>query len=154
MITSLPARLVDGRERAVVVLDDVELRCACESPACRVVGHVRRVTQLPYTSLRLPAGISRCLHRSNVDRVIDWRPNAPKWEQIAEVIRARIADGTYPPDTAVPSEHALVREFGVARATARKVLVRLREAGVIYTVRGMGSFVTPPDKATDQRAEA
>ncbi|MFK4037606.1 GntR family transcriptional regulator [Nonomuraea wenchangensis] len=76
--------------------------------------------------------------------MIEWRPNAPKWEQIAEVIRARIADGTYPPDTQVPSQHKLAEEFGVVLNTAQKVLSRLREEGVLYSVRGVGTFVSPP----------
>ncbi|MEU7915798.1 GntR family transcriptional regulator [Microbispora bryophytorum] len=73
--------------------------------------------------------------------MIEWRANRPKWEQIADVIRERIADGTYPPDSPVPSEHKIVQEFGVARGTARKVLEHLRETGEVYAVRGLGSFV-------------
>ncbi|SEN89901.1 GntR family transcriptional regulator [Nonomuraea pusilla] len=75
--------------------------------------------------------------------MIEWRLNAPRWVQIAEVLKARIADGTYPVDSPLPSEHQLVQEFGVARGTARKVLVRLREEGVAYSVRGLGTFVAP-----------
>ncbi|MEO3811341.1 GntR family transcriptional regulator [Sphaerisporangium sp. B11E5] len=75
---------------------------------------------------------------------INWPPNVIKANYIAETIRQRIADGTYPPDTPVPSEHALVQEFGVARGTARKALRRLVDAGDAYVVRGLGTFVTPP----------
>jgi len=83
--------------------------------------------------------------------VIEWRANRPKWEQIADVIRERIADGTYPPDSPVPSEHKIVQEFGVARGTARKVLEHLRETGATYAVRGLGSFVAakPGDMTAD-----
>ncbi|GAA3172348.1 GntR family transcriptional regulator [Nonomuraea roseoviolacea] len=76
--------------------------------------------------------------------MIEWRLNAPRWVQIAEILKARIADGTYPVDSPLPSEHQLVQEFGVARGTARKVLVRLREEGVAYAVRGLGTFVAAP----------
>lgn len=75
--------------------------------------------------------------------MIEWRLNTPRWVQIAEVLKARIADGTYPVDSPLPSEHQLVQEFGVARGTARKVLIRLREEGVAYAVRGLGTFVAP-----------
>lgn len=78
--------------------------------------------------------------------MIEWQQNAPKWEQIAKVIKQRIAEGVYQPDTALPSEHQLVREFGVALGTARKVLTRLREEGIAYSVRGIGTFVAPPAK--------
>ncbi|MEU8380646.1 GntR family transcriptional regulator [Streptosporangium sp. NPDC048865] len=76
--------------------------------------------------------------------MIEWRANVPKWEQVAEILKARIADGTYPVDTPLPSEHLLVQEFGVARGTARKILTRLREHGIAYSVRGLGTFVAPP----------
>ncbi|MGW3024845.1 GntR family transcriptional regulator [Streptomyces sp. NPDC001221] len=76
----------------------------------------------------------------------EWAEDRPKWEQIADVIRQRIADGTYPPRSRVPSVQQLVVETGVAVDTAQKVLANLREEGVIYTVRGLGSFVAdrPP----------
>lgn len=73
--------------------------------------------------------------------MIEWRQNAPKWEQVADVLKAGILDGTYPPDSPLPSEHQIVQDFGVARGTARKVLVRLREQGWAYAVRGLGTFV-------------
>ncbi|WP_239161431.1 GntR family transcriptional regulator [Acrocarpospora phusangensis] len=76
--------------------------------------------------------------------MIVWKPNLPKSDQIANIIRERIADGTYRPDEAVPSQFQLVEEFGVARGTARKAVVKLMESGDVYTVRGLGTFVSPP----------
>ncbi|MEU5077116.1 GntR family transcriptional regulator, partial [Streptomyces asoensis] len=43
----------------------------------------------------------------------------PLYEQIAAILAARIADGTYPPRRRVPSEAGIVEEFGVSRPTAR-----------------------------------
>ncbi|MEV4287318.1 winged helix-turn-helix domain-containing protein [Nonomuraea bangladeshensis] len=88
--------------------------------------------------------------------MIQWRQNAPKWVQVADILKARIADGTYPPDTPLPSEHRLVQEFGpeFSRGTARKVLTRLREEGVAYSVRGLGTFVAGTEGgASDRRGE-
>ena len=82
--------------------------------------------------------------------VIEWRPNAPKWAQVAEVIKQRFADGTYPPDTQLPSQHELVREFEIAPNTAQKVLTRLRQEGTAYSVRGVGTFVSPPREDNEQ----
>ncbi|MFJ2737720.1 GntR family transcriptional regulator [Streptomyces sp. NPDC087317] len=64
-----------------------------------------------------------------------------KWRQVYEVIRARIADGTYPVGARVPSVVQLVEEFGIASATAQKVMRALRADGLIRTEPGMGSFV-------------
>lgn len=65
----------------------------------------------------------------------------PLFEQIADVIAARIADGTYPPRRRIPSEAAIVEEFGVARPTARSAVRLLVERGLVVTVRGKGSYV-------------
>ncbi|MGI5139428.1 MULTISPECIES: GntR family transcriptional regulator [unclassified Streptomyces] len=75
--------------------------------------------------------------------MIEWEPDAPRWRQIADVLRARIEDGTYPPRTRVPSLVQLTAEFGVASVTAQKALRALREQGFTYTEQGLGSFVSP-----------
>jgi GntR family transcriptional regulator len=72
--------------------------------------------------------------------VIEFDPTRPKWEQIAEVLRSRIASGEYPP-RALISEVQLEGEFEVARGTVRKATAALRDEGLIVTTPGMGSFV-------------
>ncbi|MEO3978747.1 GntR family transcriptional regulator [Streptomyces sp. CAU 1734] len=76
--------------------------------------------------------------------MINFVPDVPRWKQVATVMRARIADGTYPPRTRVPSVLGLAGEFGVAVATAQKVHKALRDEGLIYTEPGLGSFVSLP----------
>ncbi|MFG2328228.1 GntR family transcriptional regulator [Streptomyces sp. NPDC048604] len=67
---------------------------------------------------------------------------------MAEVVRQRITDGTYPPRTRVPSVLQLQAEFGIAAATGQKVHRALRTEGLIYTEPGLGSFVAnrPADR--------
>lgn len=77
--------------------------------------------------------------------MIEWREDQSRWQQVAEVIRERIASGTYRPGSRVPSENDLMQEFGIARMTAHKVMKALRAEGSIYTVRGLGSFAGQPD---------
>ncbi|MDT0453900.1 GntR family transcriptional regulator [Streptomyces hesseae] len=74
--------------------------------------------------------------------MIEFVPDIPRWRQVAEVIRQRIKDGTYPPRTRVPSVLQLTEEFGIASMTAHKVHRALRAEGLIYTEPGMGSFVS------------
>ena len=69
-----------------------------------------------------------------------WDPKRPRWQQIADVIRQRIQDGTYPPDTLI-SESRIQGEWGVAKMTARKAVAALRAEGLLVTTPGMGSFV-------------
>ncbi|WP_308440247.1 winged helix-turn-helix domain-containing protein [Streptomyces mashuensis] len=65
---------------------------------------------------------------------------------MAEVMRQRIKDGTYPPRTRVPSVLQLAEEFQIATMTAYKVLRALREEGLTYTEPGLGSFVAKNPK--------
>lgn len=73
--------------------------------------------------------------------VVDLDETRAKWRQVFDLISARIADGTYPPDTRVPSVLQLSEEFGIASATGQKVMRALREADLIRTEPGMGSYV-------------
>lgn len=75
---------------------------------------------------------------------MEYDPTRPKWPQIAEVIRERIASGEYPAQHKL-SETKLEQEFDVARVTIRKVTAALREEGLIVTTQGMGSFVKAPE---------
>ncbi|WP_433436996.1 GntR family transcriptional regulator [Nonomuraea sp. CA-141351] len=70
----------------------------------------------------------------------------PKYAQIVQAIRQKIADGTYPPGSLLPSETQLVREFRVSRPTVVRALQVLQLRGVIEREHGKGSFVkaTPP----------
>ncbi|MBT2418368.1 GntR family transcriptional regulator [Streptomyces sp. ISL-22] len=61
------------------------------------------------------------------------------------MIRQRIADGTYPPRTRIPSVVQLQQESGIAGATGQKVHRQLREDGLIYTEPGLGSFAAQHD---------
>jgi DNA-binding GntR family transcriptional regulator len=74
--------------------------------------------------------------------MIDFVPDVPRWRQVADVLRQRITDGTYPPGSRVPSVVDLLNEFGIATSTAQKVHRGLRAEGLIYTEPGLGSFVT------------
>ena len=77
--------------------------------------------------------------------VTETRQSKKVWVKVADELRARIADGTYHPDRRFPSETDLVQEFGIARGTARKIVAKLRDEGLIYTEPQVGSFVTPTE---------
>lgn len=73
------------------------------------------------------------------------RQQTPKYRQISDTIRARIADGMYPPGTALPAESSLAAEFGVTRPTVRQGLAELRAAGEVTVYAGRGMFVRDPE---------
>ncbi|MFG1945583.1 GntR family transcriptional regulator [Nonomuraea sp. NPDC048826] len=76
--------------------------------------------------------------------MIELRADQPKWRQVANILRERIESGEYKRGVPLPSETAIVQEFGIARGTVRKVIAHLRDEGLIYTVPQIGSFVGPP----------
>ena len=71
-------------------------------------------------------------------------PGRSAWRSylhIADVLRARIRAGTYPPETLLPSENALSAEFGVVRNTLRRALAELDRDRLVETVPGRGRIV-------------
>jgi AcrR family transcriptional regulator len=66
---------------------------------------------------------------------------APASARIAAELRRRIASGDLAPGARVPSTRAIVQRYGVAMATATKVLTALRNEGLIRSVPGVGSVV-------------
>jgi DNA-binding GntR family transcriptional regulator len=73
--------------------------------------------------------------------MIEWAPDIARWKQVAEILRQRIADGTYPPRSRIPSVVDMLEEFGIATSTGQKVHRALRAEGLIRTEPGIGSFV-------------
>lgn len=68
----------------------------------------------------------------------------PLYLGLKQEIRRRIESREWPPDHRIPSEHALVRSFGVSRMTANRALRELANEGLIRRVQGVGSFVSQP----------
>lgn len=68
------------------------------------------------------------------------------WEQVYELLRARIEAGIYGERQAIPSINRLLQEIPVAEATLQKALRRLKAEGFIRGVHGKGTFVRPRDE--------
>lgn len=73
------------------------------------------------------------------------REDVPKYLQLASIVRDQIRSGELQPRRAAPSELHLSQRYGVARDTVRKAMALLREQGYVYIVRGLGTFVSPPE---------
>ncbi len=65
----------------------------------------------------------------------------PKYVQIANYLRDRIAEGELRPGDEVPSERQIAEEFDVARPTATRALATLRSWGLVESRPGSGTFV-------------
>jgi GntR family transcriptional repressor for pyruvate dehydrogenase complex len=56
--------------------------------------------------------------------------------EIHRALRTAILDGTYPPETALPSERQLSDELGAGRHAVREALKRLQQAGLVAISQG------------------
>jgi AcrR family transcriptional regulator len=63
------------------------------------------------------------------------------YRRIVTEIRGRIERGDLRPGDRVPSTRAITQDFGVAMATATKVIAALRDAGLVETKSGAGTVV-------------
>ena len=74
------------------------------------------------------------------------RAKAPKFEQTAAKIRARIRSGDLKPGDKLPMEDDLAKQYEVARPTMRAALAVLEREGLIAAQRGKGFFVRSTHK--------
>lgn len=63
------------------------------------------------------------------------------YRQLADLLRAGIEAGTYPPGGWLPSARTLQEEHGVSRLTVVRALEVLRDDGLVVTERGYGTRV-------------
>jgi GntR family transcriptional regulator len=68
--------------------------------------------------------------------------HVPKYAQIADIFRQRIARGTWSKGFRLPANEVLALEFGVSRVTIRQAVDLLSRDGVIEAQQGRGTFVT------------
>jgi GntR family transcriptional regulator len=69
--------------------------------------------------------------------------------RIREELRARIVSGAWQPLDRMPSESALMSQYGVSRITVRQALGDLEHDRLIFKVPGKGSFVAQPKPFQD-----
>jgi GntR family transcriptional repressor for pyruvate dehydrogenase complex len=62
-------------------------------------------------------------------------------EQLAEALAVSLREGRVPPGQRLPTEAALVAQFGVSRTVVREALSRLKTLGLIETRQGSGAYV-------------
>ena len=65
----------------------------------------------------------------------------PLYQQLYELLEARIRSGEWKPGDMIPPETELISRYEVSRITVRKVLDMLVSEGLLVRQRGRGSFV-------------
>lgn len=75
--------------------------------------------------------------------VIDRRSYTPVYRQLADILRAQIADGRLAPEAMLPGEDRLASEYGMSRDAVRDALAVLRHEGLVETLPSAGTRVRP-----------
>ena len=79
---------------------------------------------------------------TRTDPVAARLPSQP--QRVVDGVAGRILSGALRPGERVPTEPALMQEFGVSRSVVREALSRLQASGLVRTRQGVGSFVLSP----------
>ncbi len=74
--------------------------------------------------------------------LVDKLSRIPVYEQIKNQIITFIRLGVYPADSQLPSIRSITAQASVNVNTVKKAFAELEASGVIYTVPGIGSFVS------------
>ncbi len=69
-------------------------------------------------------------------------PAEARYLQVAETLRRQIE--TLGPNSLLPTEQQLAKQFGVSRVTVRRALGLLERSGLVSRQRGRGTIVNPP----------
>lgn len=73
---------------------------------------------------------------------IDYKSRIPIYEQIMQNVKNMILAGVWKADDQLPSVRQLAQELGINPNTIQKAYNELEWQGVIYSLRGRGSFVS------------
>jgi GntR family transcriptional regulator len=83
--------------------------------------------------------------RTSLRAVPDGPGQVSAYRQVAADLRQAIAAGRYPAGQRLPTEAEIVTATGLGRQTVRRAFQELVTEGVIYRVRGRGTFAVPGD---------
>ena len=64
-----------------------------------------------------------------------------------EQVLNRVLSGDYAPNTRIPAEQEIAREFDLSRPVVRNALARLKREGILESRRGSGTVVKEVDAA-------
>lgn len=74
--------------------------------------------------------------------------------EVTESLSDRIHSGRLTPGDKLPTEAAIMAEFGVSRTVVREALSKLQASGLVETHHGVGTFVLAPRTATMFRLDS
>lgn len=86
-----------------------------------------------------------------MDTHLDGGSSAPLYQQVLDLLKSDIEQGTYPVDSQIPTELELSKMYGVGRVTVRRAIEELVGEG--YLTKRQGAwYVCDRDKDNSQGA--
>lgn len=73
--------------------------------------------------------------------LIDYKSRKPIYEQIIENMKQLVVSGALKRDEQIPSVRQLAQELAINPNTIQKAYAELERQGIIYSLKGRGSFV-------------
>lgn len=78
------------------------------------------------------------------ETTLDYRSFEPLYHQLKVRIKEKIERGVWEPGSLIPSEKELCDTYNISRPTVRQALQELVREGLLYRMRGRGTFVAQP----------
>ena len=82
---------------------------------------------------------------------LDYRDRRPLYEQVVERFRELMFQGILKENEKMPSVRSLAMELSITPNTIQRAYVQLERMGMIYSVKGKGSFVADSGRLRSQR---
>jgi GntR family transcriptional regulator len=84
-----------------------------------------------------------------VERRVNKKDSLPAYIQLKDFLRKNILNGQYKVGDRIPSETALSEYHKISRMTVRQATQELFQEGLLYKIRGKGTFVSKPKPIRD-----
>jgi len=79
----------------------------------------------------------------NKNKIINKDISLPLYVQVAHYFRDKIKEGSFKPNSVIPSELEIAKDFNISRATVRQAILELVHEGILVRVAGKGTYVSP-----------
>lgn len=73
--------------------------------------------------------------------MINRNSEVPCYSQLSEILLEQIRNGGVQPGGRMPTEDAISKKYKLNRHTVRRAIARLAEEGIVYTIKGKGTFL-------------
>ena len=90
-----------------------------------------------------PRPTGACAEPDRKAPMTTWDDRQPIYQQLADLLAARLLDGDPPEGQAMPSVRALAGQHLLNPLTVNRALQALADAGLLENRRGLGLFVVP-----------